>query len=44
MEGNVIQIDNDKCQCKYKNEKKNVFLIEILFGILLHIGVKMENI
>ena len=22
MEGNVIQIDNDKCQCKYKNEKK----------------------
>ena len=29
MEGNVIQIDNDKCQCKYKNEKKNVFLIEI---------------
>ena len=30
MEGNVIQIDNNKCQCKYKNgEKNNVFLIEI---------------
>ena len=22
MEGNVIQIDNNKCQCKYKNGKK----------------------
>ena len=33
--------DKDKCQCEHK---KGMHVKKILFGILLHVIVKMENI
>ena len=37
--------NNDKCQCKCKNKKRNIFCAkEIIFGILLNELVKMVNI
>ena len=44
IEENVIQINswnNDKCRCEYKNA---MYMKKIMFGILLHVIVKMENI
>ena len=44
IEENVIQINswnNDKCRCEYKN---TMYMKKIMFGILLHVIVKMENI
>ena len=33
--------NNDKCRCEYKNV---MYVKKIMFGILLHVIVKMENI
>ena len=33
--------NNDKCQCEYKNV---MYVKKIIFGIQLHVIVKMENI
>ena len=33
--------NNDKCQCECKNV---MYVKKIIFGILLHVVVKMENI
>ena len=37
--------NNDKCQCEYRNLKKNIMgVIKIIFGILPHVLVKTVNI
>ena len=33
--------NNDKCQCE---RKKNIFAKKIMFGVLLYVTVKMQNI
>ena len=44
MEGNVIQINGD-LMIKVNVSLKNVMYVKkIMFGILLHVVVKMENI
>ena len=44
MEGNVIQINGD-LMIKVNGSLKNVMYVKkIMFGILLHVVVKMENI
>ena len=36
--------NNNKCWCKCKNPKKHCVCNKIIFGILLHVVVKMVNI
>ena len=36
--------NNNKCWCKCKNPKKHRVCNKIIFGILLHVVVKMVNI
>ena len=43
MEENVIQRCNDK-NVKNLNVKNVIYVKRIMFGILLHVVVKMENI
>ena len=33
--------NNDKCWCECKNKKKHKFVKKIIFGILLHVVVKL---
>ena len=36
--------NNNKCQCKCKNPKEHCVCKRVIFGILLHVSVKVVNI